>query len=81
MPVEVEIEEDDEADEEEAVKDLAVEDEDEGEPDAESAEPGGVFDRDREDDVLEDTPDFLEDSEDDELWFEQKPPKDFDFDD
>jgi hypothetical protein len=33
-------------------------------------------------DVLEDTPDFLEDApEDDELWFEQKPPKDFDFDD
>ncbi len=33
-------------------------------------------------DVLEDTPDFLEDApEDDKLWFEQKPPKDFDFDD
>jgi hypothetical protein len=32
-------------------------------------------------DILEDTPDFLEDSEDDQLWFEQKPPKDFDFDD
>jgi hypothetical protein len=33
-------------------------------------------------DVLEDTPDFLEESpEDDQLWFEQKPPKDFDFDD
>lgn len=33
-------------------------------------------------DVLEDTPDFLEDApEDDELWFEQRPPKDFDFDD
>jgi hypothetical protein len=31
-------------------------------------------------DVLEDTPEFLEDApEDDELWFEQKPPKDFDF--
>jgi len=34
-----------------------------------------------EEDVLEETPDFLEDSEDDQLWFEQKPPKDFDFDD
>jgi hypothetical protein len=34
------------------------------------------------DDVLEDTPDFLEEApEDDDLWFEQKPPKDFDFDD
>ena len=33
-------------------------------------------------DVLEDTPDFREDApEDDNLWFEQKPPKDFDFDD
>lgn len=33
-------------------------------------------------DVLEDTPDFLEDApEDDDLWFEQRPPKDFDFDD
>ena len=33
-------------------------------------------------DVLEDTPDFLEDApEDDELWFEQRPPKDFNFDD
>jgi len=35
-----------------------------------------------EEDVLEGTPDFLEDApEDDDLWFEQKPPKDFDFDD
>jgi hypothetical protein len=33
-------------------------------------------------DILEDTPDFLEEApEDDQLWFEQKPPKDFDFDD
>lgn len=33
-------------------------------------------------DVLEDTPEFLEDTpEDDDLWFEQRPPKDFDFDD
>ncbi len=33
------------------------------------------------DDVLEETPDFLEETpEDDELWFEQKPPKDFDLD-
>jgi len=36
----------------------------------------------RHEDVLEDTPDFLEETpEDDQLWFEQKPPKDFDFDD
>jgi len=51
---------------------------DEEEPEDESAaEPQ----RDDED-VLEGTPDFLEETpEDDELWFEQKPPKDFDFDD
>jgi hypothetical protein len=48
--------------------------EDEEEPAAESGE--------RHEDVLEDTPDFLEDTpEDDDLWFEQRPPKDFDFDD
>jgi hypothetical protein len=34
------------------------------------------------DDVLEETPDFLEEApEQDQLWFEQKPPKDFDFGD
>jgi len=34
------------------------------------------------DDVLEETPDFLdqEPSEQERLWFERKPPKDFDFD-
>ena len=49
--------------------------EDEPAPES-SRSPGG------EHDVLEDTPDFLEDApEDDDLWFEQKPPKDFDFDD
>jgi hypothetical protein len=33
-------------------------------------------------DVLDDTPEFLEENpEDEQLWFEQKPPKDFDFDD
>jgi len=32
-------------------------------------------------DVLEDTPDFLQETpEHDRLWFEQKPPRDFDFD-
>ena len=32
-------------------------------------------------DVLEETPEFLEETpEDDQLWFEQRPPKDFDFD-
>jgi hypothetical protein len=38
--------------------------------------------REGDEDVLEETPDFLEEApEDDQLWFEQKPPKDFDFDD
>lgn len=48
------------------------------EPPAEAESPSSH----REEDVLEETPDFLEESpEDDQLWFEQKPPKDFDFDD
>lgn len=46
------------------------------EPDEKSASPRS------EEDLLEETPDFLEEApEDDRLWFEQKPPKDFDFDD
>jgi hypothetical protein len=33
------------------------------------------------DDVLETTPEFLQDAPDhDRLWFEQRPPRDFDFD-
>ena len=37
---------------------------------------------DGDEDVLDHTPEFLEDHpEDEQLWFEQKPPKDFDFDD
>ncbi len=32
-------------------------------------------------DLLEETPDFLQETpEHDRLWFEQKPPRDFDFD-
>ena len=35
----------------------------------------------RDDDVLEETPEFLQDAPDrDKLWFEQRPPRDFDFD-
>jgi hypothetical protein len=45
----------------------------------EHTEPGAPR---ADEDVLEETPDFLEETpEDDQLWFEQKPPKDFDFDD
>jgi hypothetical protein len=45
-------------------------------------EPEGRDDPERdESDVLEDTPDFLQETpEHDRLWFEQKPPRDFDFD-
>jgi hypothetical protein len=48
-----------------------------------AADPRPDFDPDTgHEDVLEDTPDFLENApEDDDLWFEQRPPKDFDFDD
>jgi hypothetical protein len=57
----------------ELYEDAAVE----GEP-AEEEPPASQSDE----DVLEETPDFLEEApEDDQLWFEQKPPKDFDFDD
>jgi hypothetical protein len=44
---------------------------------------GAPFDQEEEsEDVLEETPEFLQDTpEHDRLWFEQKPPKDFDFDD
>jgi len=50
--------------------------------DDEDEPPGPDYDPDTgHEDVLEDTPDFLEDApEDDKLWFEQKPPKDFDLD-
>jgi hypothetical protein len=49
------------------------------EPEPEAAEPTPPR---ADEDVLEETPDFLEETpEDDQLWFEQKPPKDFDFDD
>lgn len=47
----------------------------------EEAQEAVEIDDDDRADVLEDTPDFLRESpEHDKLWFEQKPPKDFDFD-
>jgi hypothetical protein len=62
------------------------------EPEAGGDTPPRGFDRvedvappadgDDEEDVLEETPDFLQETpEHDRLWFEQKPPRDFDFDD
>jgi len=50
-----------------------------GEPEPEVVAPGDEPGTDA--DVLEETPDFLEETpEHDRLWFEQKPPRDFDFD-
>jgi hypothetical protein len=41
----------------------------------------GQLKRDKDDGVLEETPEFLQDTpEHDRLWFEQRPPRDFDFD-
>jgi hypothetical protein len=46
----------------------------------ESPEAEGGAEEDEDSDVLEETPEFLQDRpEDDELWFEQGKPKDFDF--
>jgi hypothetical protein len=70
--------------ESEAVVEVEVEEEEiveESEVEEEPEEPESPHPDRGDEDILEDTPDFLEDSEDDQLWFEQKPPKDFDFDD
>jgi hypothetical protein len=50
--------------------------------DAEGRPPDDYVAPDEEgDDLLEETPDFLQETpEHDRLWFEQKPPRDFDFD-
>jgi hypothetical protein len=57
----------------------------ESEPESEPAPQAAADEHDAaaaDEDVLEETPEFLEETpEDDQLWFEQKPPKDFDFDD
>jgi hypothetical protein len=51
------------------------------EPDDEDVPEGRREPEGDEPDVLEDTPDFLQETpEHDRLWFEQKPPRDFDFD-
>lgn len=67
--------------EDEEEESAVFEPEPEPEPKPES-EPEPQPASDHDEDVLEETPDFLEETpEDDQLWFEQKPPKDFDFDD
>ena len=59
----------------EEMEDAAPEPEPEPEP-----EPAEAVAEDGERDELEETPDFLQETpEHDRLWFEQKPPKDFDF--
>jgi hypothetical protein len=48
--------------------------------DFEEDEPGPEPEPEPEEDVLEETPEFLQETpEHDRLWFEQKPPRDFDF--
>ncbi|HET6999415.1 MAG TPA: hypothetical protein VFI03_12605 [Solirubrobacterales bacterium] len=71
--------EDEVAEEDSREFELASEGDDEDDAPEEPAPPAAASTH---EDVLEDTPEFLEESpEDDNLWFEQKPPKDFDFDD
>jgi hypothetical protein len=49
-------------------------------PPEDGADASAEGDDHRREDVLEDTPEFLQETpEHDRLWFEQKPPKDFDF--
>lgn len=61
---------------------LARESEQEGRlhGDDESSRSGGSVEGKQVEDVLEETPDFLQDTpEQERLWFEQRPPRDFDF--
>jgi hypothetical protein len=56
--------------------------EDATEPPRSLAGEGPLDEADPGDDLLEETPEFLEEAPgQDRLWFEQRPPKDFDFDD
>ena len=65
----------DELDEPEGEEELLA-----GDEEAEEAEPGEEEEAEEAEDVLEETPEFLRDNpDDDELWFEQGKPKDFDF--
>jgi hypothetical protein len=64
------------------VADDDFDDEDEDDLEEQDEAPRGEEGEQPTGDVLGGTPDFLEEApEDDQLWFEQKPPKDFDFDD
>ena len=60
---------------------LDAEDENEEHHEPPAPEPAGAEPPPEEGDVLEETPEFLQDTPDhDRLWFEQRPPRDFDFD-
>ncbi|HEX2415480.1 MAG TPA: hypothetical protein VHJ37_09710 [Thermoleophilaceae bacterium] len=60
---------------------FAEEPDHEHEPPTDAADAADAEEGDGDGDVLEDTPDFLQETpEHDRLWFEQKPPRDFDFD-
>ncbi len=64
----------------EKTAEFSLEDEEETAPPA-APTKGGPSETRAEDDVLEETPEFLQDApEHDRLWFEQRPPRDFDFD-
>jgi hypothetical protein len=72
-------EDDDELDEDDD-EDGYGDDDDDLDLDDDDLELDDDDDDDDDDDVLGDTPDFLQDTpEHDKLWFEQKPPRDFDF--
>ncbi len=85
---EVDVDVDGETDTEAEVEEPEPEHEDESESEVDEEPESDEYEEPQaeaehvDEDVLEETPDFLEETpEDDQLWFEQKPPKDFDFDD
>ena len=78
VPEEEHLPDDEPIEDDEAFDDDAPREDDELD-DEELEDDNGQPDEDA--DVLEDTPDFLQETpEHDRLWFEQKPPRDFDFD-
>jgi hypothetical protein len=80
LPAEEELAESEDLAEEDFIEDEPFALEDDLEPEPPLPEPPLPADPESED-VLEETPDFLQETpEHDKLWFEQKPPRDFDFD-
>lgn len=61
--------------------DLSISDEPESGEQPAAGKGKGEDDEGEGDDLLEETPDFLQETEGEDLWFEQGPPRDFDFDD